>query len=126
MIVEHRKESAGTFLSSLALSAGSKAPVAKKMMRGLGVGAGLSVAWSPLAYGAAEAAGGSAGAHLIAQGLNFGGSAAEAIAGTLAGHYGRNTSFVQKMLARHEARQAAKAVAPKKSLMALPFLRRSQ
>ena len=98
------KQSAATFVASLAnavRNANKGVPLARTVRQNLGVAAGTGAAFSPFAAGAAQAAGGSLGAHALAQGVNFGGSLVEAGTGTLLGLTAGNTPFVQRLLARY-------------------------
>lgn len=106
-----QKTSAATF----GLTAGNAArnafqgkPFFKTLLENLGVAAGTTATFSPIAAGAAQAAGGTLNHHLLAQGVNAGSSVAEALAGSLLGHYGANTEFVKRLVAR-QAAKAAKA-----------------
>jgi hypothetical protein len=105
------KQSIATFLSTLANAARNTAkgvPLRTTAKQNFTVAAGTtSLGAGPSAL-LAEAAGGTAAAHGLAQLTNAGSSFGQAAAGTLLGRYGANTEFVKRLVAR-QAAKAAKA-----------------
>lgn len=105
-----QKSSAATFLSSLANAARPGQTLRQAILQNAGIATTAGSVFSPLVYGAAEAAGGGLEAHAISQLANFGTAGAQAGAGTLLGHFGKNTAFVKRLLER--ANRAKKVQPP--------------